>query len=133
MLVLYWSSRWSSTPFVATSRLQIMVGFIYNFFYSIQFNVDSKDSFLSESSMWLKKRCHIEPSINNVGIFFRFLTPPSPMMAFFSTICWQFWPIFDPFPQTIADVVYGQLLSLSWSESVDELFTVIGKTFKFSA
>ena len=35
--------------------------------------------------------CFVGPSINNVGIFFGFLTPPSPMLAvFFSTIHWQF-------------------------------------------
>ena len=38
------------------------------------------------------------PSINDDGNFSVFFTPPSPMSAVFSTICRQFWPIFDPSP-----------------------------------
>ena len=37
------------------------------------------------------------PSINDVGNFSKFLTPPSPMLTVFSTICRQFGQIFDPF------------------------------------
>ena len=48
------------------------------------------------------------PSINDVGNFSGFLTPPPPGRQFFSTIRRQFWPIFDPSPLPIADVVYGR-------------------------
>ena len=44
------------------------------------------------------------PFINNVGNFPGFLTPP------FSTIHWQFGPIFDPSLLPIADVIYGRPL-----------------------
>ena len=57
------------------------------------------------------------PSINNVGIFSGFLTPPS--LMFFSTIRRQFWSIInfdqllqDYWPLPIADVVYGRPLFL---------------------
>ena len=36
-----------------------------------------------------------------------------PCHQFFSTICWQFWPIFDP-GIIIANVIYGQPLILFW-------------------
>ena len=41
--------------------------------------------------------------------FSGFLTTPSPKSAIFSTIRHQFWPIFDPYPLPVADVVYGGL------------------------
>ena len=55
---------------------------------------------------------NLKPSINDVGNFSGFLTPPSLMSQFFCTIRRQFWPIFDnwplPPPVPIADVVYGR-------------------------
>ena len=48
------------------------------------------------------------PSINDVGNFSGFLTPPLPCRQFFSNIRRQFWPIFDPSPLPITDIVYGR-------------------------
>ena len=50
------------------------------------------------------------PTINDVGNFSGFLTFPSPCRQFYSTIHWQFWPIFDPSSVAIAKVVYGRPL-----------------------
>ena len=41
-------------------------------------------------------------------IFPDFSQPPPPCRHFSSTICHQFWPIFDPSHLTITDVVYGR-------------------------
>ena len=46
------------------------------------------------------------------AIFPDFWHPPSPCRQFFNTICWQFWPIFDPSPLPIAYAVYGRPLRL---------------------
>ena len=40
------------------------------------------------------------PPINNVSNFSRLLTPSPQYSQFFSTICQQFWPIFDTSPPT---------------------------------
>ena len=68
-----------------------------------------------KSEVMLTMLSHSSPkgtSINDVGNFSGFLTPPSPWRQFLSTIRWQFWPIFDPSPLQIADLVYGRPLKI---------------------
>ena len=49
----------------------------------------------------------LEPSIEDVGKFLRFLTPPLSRRQLFTTIRRQIWQIFDPFPLKNADVLNG--------------------------
>ena len=44
--------------------------------------------------------------------FFRIFDTPLPHWQFFSSIHRRFWPIIDPSPPTIDDVVYGRPLFL---------------------
>ena len=61
-------------------------------------------------SLSRRKTLHKGSSINDIGNFSAFLTPPSPCRQFFSTICRQF---LTPSLLPIANIIYGRPLSHS--------------------
>jgi hypothetical protein len=71
---------------------------LWSCYVMIGFVMTTNLSQLKIAQLQSKNTLALGPSINDVGNFSGFLTPPPPCGQFFITIHWQFGPMFDPSP-----------------------------------